>query len=70
MVVTVATDSSCALAATANVDDGACTYDVYGCADPTALNFDSMARCTFIRCNSRCSTAVTIRTVYYTRPPP
>lgn len=27
----------------ANVDDGTCTFDVVGCAEPSALNFDSVA---------------------------
>ena len=27
----------------ANVDDGSCTYDVYGCTDSTATNYDPLA---------------------------
>ena len=29
--------------AAANSEDGSCVYDVYGCTDPIALNFDSLA---------------------------
>ena len=27
----------------ANIDDGSCVYDIYGCGDASALNFDSTA---------------------------
>ena len=27
---------------TANVDDGSCTYDVFGCTDPTANNYNPL----------------------------
>jgi hypothetical protein len=46
--------------ASANTDDGSCTYDVYGCTDPLACNYDSLANmddgtCTYPVANADCN---------------